>query len=102
MHILSKKRNEIIDTEILGRIFVRSGTVYAGTADSKPYYLGDYESDEQASMALRMVFEALNNPKNITYEMPKDEEVKARMANKRNDVGRHLANGAKQKGHGGS
>lgn len=102
MYILSKKRNEIVKIDISGRIFVRGGVVCCGKADEKPYYLGDYESEEQAKVALKMLFDALKNPRGNTLEMPSEKDVKAAVANIGQDIERHHVTGKKVKGHGGS
>lgn len=102
MYVLSKKRSEIVKIDISGRIFVRGNSVCCGGADEKPLYLGDYESEEQARMALRLLFESLKNQRSTVFEMPLERDVKARVANLIPDLERHHVTGKKTKGHGGS
>lgn len=102
MYVMNKKRSEIVKVDISGRIFVRDSAVCSGRPEEKPSYLGDYESEEQAKIALDMLFEALGNPRNAIYRMPLDRDVRARIVNIAPDVERHFAAGKKTKGHGGS
>lgn len=102
MYVLNKKRNEIVELDISGRIFIRDTTVYCGRTDEKPSYLGDYESGEQAKMALRLLFEALKNPQIHAFEMPLENDVKSRLEIFTQNVERHHKKGKKTKGHGGS
>lgn len=102
MYILSKKRSEIMNIDISGRVFVMGELVCYGRSDEKPLCLGEYESGEQARMALRMLFESLKNQRNTAFEMPLEKDVRARVANFGPDIERHHATGKKTKGHGGS
>lgn len=102
MYVLNKNRTAIVKIDISGRIFVRDNAVCYGRTDEKPSYLGEYESWEQAKMALKILFDTLKNPRSNAVEMPLEGDVRARVANITPEAERHHLTGKKTKGHGGS
>ena len=101
LFIVSKKRDEMFNLNDATNIFVgnddsakiRLGSITAGC-------LGIYRSNIEVNMAIEMLAERIAcNTGSIVY-MPTDEEVFARIKN-RKEVWHH-ATGKKTKGHGGS
>lgn len=102
MFIFNKQTGKMLNLDKAVDIFPgrNAGTVTIGLDKGATTVFANYESEQEAKEMIAMLAEYMETAKREVFVTPEIEEVKARIANRRENW--HHATGKKTKGYGGS
>lgn len=102
MFIFNKKTGKLLNLDKVAEVLVgrERNKLTIARENGAMGIFADYNTETEAKEALSMLVEFMNTGKREVFILPDEEEIKARIRNRKEPW--HHATGKKLKGHGGS